>query len=170
MFALVGGWPGSGKSTLAEALATEMSVPLLAKDEIKEALMDALGRPASIAESRRIGEAAVRTMLAVARRCPAAILDSTWFEYTRPLLADLPGPIVEIRCLVPVELARSRYRARAAGRHSGHLDADRTEDELWAEPVRPLGLGPLIEVDTSGPVDIGALAARLIAVDDSGYL
>lgn len=38
-FVLVTGWPGSGKSTLAAALGP----PLLAKDEIKEALMDALG-------------------------------------------------------------------------------------------------------------------------------
>jgi hypothetical protein len=74
--------------------------------------------------------------------------------------------IVEVRCLVPVELARSRYRARAAGRHIGHLDADRTYDELWAEPVRPLKVGPLIEVDTSGPVDIVALAAQLVAAND----
>jgi predicted kinase len=34
---LVAGWPGSGKSTLAAALAAELGLPLLAKDEIKEA-------------------------------------------------------------------------------------------------------------------------------------
>jgi predicted kinase len=43
LFVLVAGWPGSGKSTLAAALAPELGLPLLAKDEIKEALMDALG-------------------------------------------------------------------------------------------------------------------------------
>jgi predicted kinase len=32
--------PGSGKSTLAAALATELGLPFLSKDEIKEALMD----------------------------------------------------------------------------------------------------------------------------------
>ena len=42
LFVLVAGWPGSGKSTLAAALAAEMRLPLLAKDEIKEALMAAL--------------------------------------------------------------------------------------------------------------------------------
>jgi hypothetical protein len=36
-FVLVAGWPGSGKSTLAAALAAELGLPLLAKDEIKEA-------------------------------------------------------------------------------------------------------------------------------------
>jgi Holliday junction resolvasome RuvABC ATP-dependent DNA helicase subunit len=43
-FVLVAGWPGSGKSTLAAALAAEPGVPLLAKDEIKEALVEGLGR------------------------------------------------------------------------------------------------------------------------------
>jgi predicted kinase len=43
-FVLVAGWPGSGKSTLAAALAAELGLPLLAKDEIKEALVDGLGR------------------------------------------------------------------------------------------------------------------------------
>ncbi len=41
-FVLVAGWPASGKSTLARALAAELGLPLLAKDEIKEALMDGL--------------------------------------------------------------------------------------------------------------------------------
>jgi predicted kinase len=160
-YVLVGGWPGSGKSTLAGALATELGLPLLAKDEIKEALADALGRPADVPASQRLGRAAVLAMLRVAARCPGAVLDSTWFDYTRPLVTALPGRLVEVRTVVSRELARERYRARAAGRHPGHLDAERTEAELWGAPVPPLGVGPLLEVDTSGPVDVPALAARV---------
>jgi predicted kinase len=163
VFVLVGGWPGSGKSTLAIGLARELRLPLLAKDEIKEALFDGLGRPRSVEESRRLGRVAVTTMLRVARRCPGAVLDSTWFDYTRPLLAALQGDLVEVRCVVPQELARSRYYARAAGRHLGHLDTARTADELWGRPVPPLGVGPLVEVDTSGPTDVPALARRIAA-------
>lgn len=122
-----------------------------------------LGRPGTVAESQRLGRAAVLAMLRVAGRCPAAVLDSTWFGYTRPLVAALPGRVVELRTVVPVEVARSRYAARAATRHPGHLDTDRSADELWGEPVPPLGAGPLIEVDTTGPVDIPALAARIRA-------
>jgi predicted kinase len=162
-YVLVGGWPGSGKSTLAGALATELGLPLLAKDEIKEALADALGRPADVPASQRLGRAAVLAMLRVAARCPGAVLDSTWFDYTRPLVTALPGRLVEVRTVVSRELARERYRARAAGRHPGHRDAERTEAELWGAPVPPLGVGPLLEVDTSGPVDVPALAARVRA-------
>jgi predicted kinase len=158
---LVGGWPGAGKSTLARALAAELVVPLLAKDEIKEALADSLGQPADVEASRRLGRAAVRAMLAVARRCPDAVLDSTWFDDARPFVEALPGPLVEVRCIVDRDVARGRYLARAVQRHAGHLDRERSEDELWRRPVPPLGVGPLVEVETGGPVDVAALARRI---------
>jgi predicted kinase len=110
---LIVGWPGSGKSTLATALAAELGLPLLAKDEIKEAIMERLGP--------------------------------------------------EVHCSVPRDVARARYLARAGRRHPGHLDDARSEQELWGEPPRPLGLGPVIVVDTSGPVDIAGLAVTVAA-------
>jgi predicted kinase len=158
-FVLVSGWPGSGKSTLAAALAAELGLPLLAKDEIKEALVDGLGQPETVADSRRLGKAAVLVMLRVARGCPGAVLDSTWFDYALPLVRALPGPLIEVHCTVPVDLAKARYRARVGQRHAGHLDDARSEQELWGEPSRPLGLGPVVAADTSGPLDVGALAA-----------
>jgi predicted kinase len=167
VFVLVGGWPGSGKSAVARVLADELRLPLLAKDEIKEALAAALGRPETVPQSRRLGRAAVIVMLRVARRCPGAVMDSTWFDYTRPLLAALPGRLVEVRCTVPREVARARYHGRAAGRHPGHLDAARSEDELWGHPSEPLGVGPLIEVDTSGRVDVPDLARRITAASNA---
>lgn len=167
-FVLVTGWPGSGKSTLAAALAPHLGLPLLSKDEIKEALMDGLGLPETVTQSRRLGRAAVLALLRVAARCPGAVLDSTWFDYALPLARGLPGRLVQVHCSVPLDLARARYQARSAGRHAGHLDSDRSEAELWGEPVRPLGLGPVAPVDTSGPVDIPRLAARLSSLLAAG--
>jgi predicted kinase len=163
LFVLVGGWPGSGKSTLARALAVELALPLLAKDEIKEALVDALGLPSTVADSHRLGRAAVLAMLRVARSSPGAVLDSMWFDYTVPLVERLPGRLVEVRCEVPVELARDRYRARTAGRHAGHLDAERSEQELWGAPAATPGVGPVVPVYTSGPVDVPRLVAAISA-------
>jgi predicted kinase len=163
-FVLVAGWPGSGKSTLAAVLAAELGLPLLAKDEIKEALMDGLGRPETVAESRRLGQAAVLVMLRAARTCPGAVLDSTWFDYALPLARALPGRLIEVHCTVPLDLARARYRARAGHRHGGHLDEARSDQELWGEPARPLGLGPVVAVDTSGPLDVAELAATVTHV------
>jgi hypothetical protein len=140
-------------------LACELGMAYLSKDEVKEALMDRLGAPATVEESRRLGAAAVAAVLRVARGCPAAVIDSTWFPYSAALVGELPGPCVEIRCRVSVGLARQRYRQRR--RDERHLDALRTAEELWGAEVHPLGVGPLITVDTAQPVDATALADQI---------
>ena len=162
MYVLVGGVPGSGKTTLARQLAPLLGVPLIAKDAIKEALMTALGPPRDVAESQRWGRASVLAMLTVAQSRSGAVLDSTWYPYTIPYVQGLPGPIVEVRCAVSLDVAKQRYRARTPTRHAGHLDDQRTEEELWgADAHQPLRLGPLVEVDTTGAVDVIAIAAAI---------
>jgi len=159
---LVAGPPGSGKSTLAAPLAAELGLSVLAKDAFKEALMTVLGPPATVEESRRLGRAAVMAMLTAARSSPGAVLDSTFYPYTRPHLAELPGQLIEVRCRCPREVARARYRARSATRDAGHLDDERPPEELWNEHhLTPLGLGPVIEVDTGGPVEVERLARAI---------
>lgn len=159
---LVGGWPGAGKTTLARALAAELGIAYLSKDEVKEALMDRLGAPTSIEQSRRLGSAAVAAVLRAARGCPAAVIDSTWYPYSLPLVQELAGPFVEVRCEVGLALARERYRTRR--RDERHLDAWRSEAELWGEEVAPLGVGPVVSVDTTVPVDVAVLAGRITAL------
>lgn len=158
-FVLVGGWPGSGKTTLSSALAAELGVPHLSKDVIKEALMDALGAPPDVEASQRLGRAAVLALLAAARGCEGAVLDSTWYPYAEPLVRALPGPLVEVRCRVSLETARERYAARV--RDPRHLGSVRAEAELWGAEVAPLGVGPLLEVDTADPVDVPRAAASV---------
>jgi predicted kinase len=155
-FVLVGGWPGSGKTTLSDALADELGIDRLAKDEFKEALMDHSGTPATVEESRELGRAAVEATLRAAEERTAAVIDSTWYPYALPLVRRLPGPFVEIRCRVDVSRAQERYHRR--DRDPRHLDDLRTDAELWGAEVAPLGVGPLLEVDTSGQVDIASLA------------
>lgn len=58
-FVLVGGWPAAGKTTLARPLACELKFAYLSKDDVKEALMDTLGAPSTVEESRDLGRAAV---------------------------------------------------------------------------------------------------------------
>jgi hypothetical protein len=76
-----------------------------------------------------------------------------------PLVGELRGPFVEVRCRVPIDVARRRYQER--DRDSRHLDHLRSEEELWGGEVSPLGVGPLIEVDTSHPVDLPGLAEQV---------
>jgi predicted kinase len=163
MYVAVSGPPGSGKSTLARALAAEMGLPLVSKDTIKDALLDVFGA-ADVAESRRVGRAAIAAMLAVAVDARAAVLESVWRpDLSRDDLAGLPGPVVEIVCSCPADLAKRRYAARATTRRAGHFDGERLAEDLWAPGVTaPIGgPWPVLTVDTTTPVPVGPLAARI---------
>ena len=169
MFVLVAGPPGSGKSTLASPPASELSLPLLAKDAIKDALIEALGAPATVEESRTLGRASVMAMLTMAGACPGAVLDSTFYPYTLPHLRALPGQLVEIRCVCPRHAVEARYRARSGSRARGYFDSVRPAGELWNEHhVTPTGLGRLIEVDTTDQVDVATVAGWVRSVIAEG--
>jgi len=164
-YVVVSGPPGSGKTTLAAALAPALGLPLIAKDTIKEALMAVLPVPDVVA-SRTIGTASVAAMLAVAAQAPGAVLESVWHR-SRSLadLGGLPGNIVEVFCRCDPAVAAQRYAGRAGTRAAGHLDAERMTGELWNDEVaRPVAGGwPVIEVDTTTPVELGPLIAAIRA-------
>jgi predicted kinase len=163
VYVVVTGPPGSGKSTLARSLADELGLPLLAKDTIKQALLDEVGA-ADVPESRRLGGAAVTALLAVARDAGTGVLDSVWVDRDRSVrrLRELGG-VVEVFCRADVDLMRSRYEQRAPGKGDGHFDGQRPVEELWPEDaLRPLDGGwPVVDVDTSGPVDVHRVAERV---------
>jgi len=164
-YVVVSGPAGSGKTTLATALAPALGLPLIAKDTIKEALMTVLPVP-DVAASQTIGRASVAALFAVAAQAPAAVLESVWHR-SRSLadLGGLPGNIVEVFCRCDRDVAAQRYDRRAATRAAGHLDAERAADELWNDDVaRPVAGGwPVIEVDTTTPVELGPLIAGIRA-------
>lgn len=74
------------------------------------------------------------------------------------------SPIWELICECPAEVAIARYAARI--RHPAHLPPDdATLDRIRraAHLLVPLGLGPVIRVDTSKPMDVMSIVARLTA-------
>jgi predicted kinase len=166
----VTGPPASGKSTLAHDLAAVLGRPLLAKDEIKERLIRQ-GEPRTVEDSRELGREAVRLLLAAAARADEAVLDSVWVDRTAAAreLVSL-GEVVEVFCRCDLDLMRERYARRAPTKGAGHFDAERPEEELWpSHASQPLGGGwPVLEVDTTGRVDLDDLVRRIRTSEATG--
>jgi predicted kinase len=121
------GSPASGKTTLARRLGLELSLPVLCKDDVKEALFDTLG-VADRGWSRRLSEASfkalallARTQLALGQSC---IVEGNWRAlHARALeraLTESGARCAQIWCgAEPQEIVR-RFTSRT--RHEGHLD------------------------------------------------
>ena len=97
-----------------------------------------------------------------------------WHGVSEADLHNLRRPLIQVYCRCPIELAIERYTRRIddADRHPGHVPEHQTAELIarWSavEPT-PLALeAPLIEVDTTGPVDVQALAHQVVAVLQPG--
>ena len=170
LLVVVTGMPSSGKTTVAEGLAARLRLPLIAKDEIKESLYESLGA-SDVAASAVLGRAAYGVIFALARALlrsgVAVILEANFFRSQEEEFASLPEHrLVQVHCEAPLDVLLQRYGSRS--RHPGHHDAEKI-DEL---PARfesgvhdALSLpGEVIELDTTRPVELDALADRIRAL------
>ena len=159
----VTGPPSAGKSTLAVPLAHALGLPLLAKDTVKEALFDELGSSDHDASrSRALSDAAYRVIASLLERFPAAVIDMNLPPEWVPTFTALAARPLQVFCRCPQAELERRLVARATARHPVHND-DVVLDEVRTQGVRgaePAGLnGPLLEVDTSTPVDIAGVVS-----------
>jgi predicted kinase len=168
---VVSGPPASGKTTVAVPLARALALPLVAKDTVKEALMDVLGA-GDVARSGELGRAAYAVIRALARSHldtgVGLVLEANFSrgaseEDLLPLVAGSRAAVVH--CWAPPAVLEARYRDRAAHRHPGHQDLRRLAQGLpWLEPpaTEPPDLGvPCVRVDTSQAWDVDAIVDRV---------
>lgn len=162
---LVNGLPGSGKSTLAAELAPLLDATLVSKDRLKEALADALGRTVG---AEAVTPLAVDAMWSAAERIDGTVvLESFWFAprdgalLQADLLRIAPQRFVEVWCDLPASDAHLRSVLRK--RHRIHRDATNAEWTTWAS-AGPVGISPVVRVDTSSPVHVPQLADEVTAL------
>jgi hypothetical protein len=98
------------------------------------------------------------------------VLEAWWFKPRdlRFVVSGLgrcrPASVVEVWCSVPSDVAKDRYSVRQ--RHPIHDDQRQLADAWprWEAAAEPLGVGPVVHVDTHGAVDHVDLADRIAKV------
>ncbi len=175
------GMPASGKSTVAAKLADALSLPVLAKDEFKEALFDTIGF-SCYAEKRKLDHAANAVLLkaaeAMLRSGQSVILDNNFdgaaAEALNALTERMGARCVTVFFGGDTEAFYRRYveRDRLHLRHLGHVvqehyplhegdspDHDMTREE-FREKFEKRGMadvrlnGIRIEIDATEPAAI----------------
>ncbi len=129
---IISGAPASGKTTLSKRLAPEISIPLIAKDDIKEMLFDHLpqfDREWSTIEGRMamgMMYAGAETLL---RTGYHVMIESSFnrsiaVEEINALVQRTGADLIEVHCQLDDELRQQRWteRTQHGNRHAGHLD------------------------------------------------
>ena len=168
----VSGKPGAGKSSLAVPLAAELGYSLVTKDLVKETLHDVLFIPGDgeldLRWSQRMGAASMELLWTLAARAGDMVIEANFrphSEYELGRLRGLGGRIVEVHCACPAEVAHARYNARPT--HDVHV-LKTLPLSAMDEYDQPVGIGSLITVDTTAPVNVAAVAAKVRRLHGTG--
>ena len=137
---------------------------MVTKDLVKETLHGTLHVPGEgkidRTWSRRLSAAAVELLWTLAAHAGDMVIEANFHPHSDYELGKLRGlgdRMVEVHCACPAEVAHARYNARP--RHEVHLGT--LPLSVMDKSDRPVGIGSLITVDTTAPVDVAAVAAEI---------
>lgn len=160
---LVNGLPATGKTTLARRLASDLRLPLLAKDAIKETLFDTLGW-SDREWSRRLSGATLALLFLLLeeqlRAQKPCIVECNFVpdrdtQRFLDLQQTYPFTPFQILCVTDGPTLYQRYcqRALSAERHPGHVEThnlDEHRELLLGGHIEPLSIGGILyQVDTT---------------------
>ena len=164
-FVIVSGLPASGKTSLARRIGPALGLPVIDKDDVLESLFAERGAGDASVRRRLSRESDVLLERAAKEAPGGAILVSFWHVPGMPAesgtptdwLADLSAPLVDLHCVCAPDVAARRFARRR--RHPGHLDAERSPDEIeaWIAGLARLagvGVGREVRVDTTEEPDL----------------
>ncbi len=172
---IITGRPATGKTTLARRLASDLVLPLIHKDGVKEPLFDAIGSR-NREESRRLGVASLRLQRIIAAELLQAgvslILESNFSESydgaSLRALADthcVRTAQLWLSCESLVLMERFERRAGSEERHPGHMELafmDEFRLTLSGPGDAPLALpGPILALDTT---DLSAMDYEVVLI------
>ena len=168
---IVSGIPASGKSKVGGMIAGALEIPMFDKDEFLETMFEEQG----IGDARwrtRLSRAADDTLRERALRSDSAVITSWWrhpasqVESGTPVewLLSLPAVLIELYCMCAPQIAADRFLSRQ--RHKRHLDHLKAPADVLANfeeqaALGPLGVAPVVKVNTERAVDLNTLLARV---------
>ncbi len=158
---IVAGLPCAGKTSIAECLATDLHLPLITKDGIKEQLFTTLGWK-DRDWSRKLSQASIELLLYFTETQLAAgnslIIESNFQPgLAVPRLLEMRKRymvvLFQVYCQAKTEILYERFKNRTGTRHPGHADEQYLAEfnALLAQaPQTALDLGcPTVVLDTS---------------------
>lgn len=169
---MVNGVPASGKSGVARALSDALGWPLLILDTVKTPFLQELA-PVDRLMNRTLGRASYNAIFDLIRDAPGGstfVMDA-WFGFqpAEVLTAGLERAgvtdLAELWCHAPPQIIGQRYAARVASRMPGHPGLDYVPELIaLAERAAPTGRGPLLNIDTTLPLDTSSIRSWLTTV------
>lgn len=171
-FIVISGLPAAGKTAIGRYVAAKMDLPFLDKDEFLEREFENYNS-VNLELRQQLSRKSDEAMAAEAAALGAGVLVSFWRPINRAVaygtatgwLSKQTAPVIELYCKCDPQIARQRFVTRT--RHLGHNDALRLDSLLTQfqelELDGPLGLWPLVTIDTSDLGDIPRLGDKAIS-------